>query len=178
MFADAGAVPPPDTNFSRINQIELAVCRDPSLSPSSWTRAADRAVFLGVQPYDGESYETNQLLPAGAPVVRDDLGGEIWSYTNGARFGGFSFGDHLKYDHGKELFRLGIGAEDFEAGTALCLSKLRPEGFCSLEAGVQGTLLTKPFIWEPGKVLYLNVDARHGKQAFPVYTPSKLSIHP
>eukprot|EP01050_Picozoa_sp_SAG11_P027464 SAG11_NODE_6967_length_1217_cov_1.778175_2_plen_102_part_00 len=29
--------------------------------------------------------------------------------------------------------------------------------------GVQGTLLTKPFLWEVGKALFLNADARFGE---------------
>ena len=54
-------------------------------------------------------------------------------------------------------------ASHFEEDGALCLAKLRPEGFCSLEAGMQGTLLTKPFLWARGKALYLNCDARYGE---------------
>ena len=100
-------------------------------------------------------------MPAGAPVVRPN--GEIWMYYNANRFGGMSLAEHVKYDNGKELFRLGIGAADFECGSALALAKLRPEGFCSLEADVQGTLLTKPFQWPRGKALFVNADARFGE---------------
>ena len=67
-------------------------------------------------------------------------------------------------DGGRELFRLGIDpARDFELNSALCLAKLRPEGFCSLEARIQGTFLTKPFRWPRGAALWLNCEAHVGE---------------
>jgi|GEM_PF-6541142 len=46
IFNPFGAIPPPDTNFDRINQIELAVSRD----LRNWERVADRALFIELEP--------------------------------------------------------------------------------------------------------------------------------
>ena len=72
VFNPIGAIPPPATNFTRINQIEMAVSRD----LHTWDRVADRTPFIGIEPWDGENYGTSQLLMAGTPLVRED--GEIW----------------------------------------------------------------------------------------------------
>ena len=105
LFNPLGAIPPPDTNFTRINQVELAVSRDVHLHVGgsggtggalSWERVADREVFIPIASWDGIAVDTNQVLPAGAPVVQPGTG-EVWCYYNGARFGGFSAADHMKY---------------------------------------------------------------------------------
>lgn len=62
--------------------IEIAVSRD----LLHWERVAEREVFIGVEPWTGDNYGTSQLLPSGAPVVRDD--GEIWCYYNALRLPG------------------------------------------------------------------------------------------
>ena len=68
VFNPFGAIPPPATNFTRINQIEMAVSRD----LYHWERVADRTPFIGIEPFDGHNYGTSQLLMSGPPVVRDD----------------------------------------------------------------------------------------------------------
>ena len=85
-----------------INQVELAISRD----ASSWRRAADREIFLGIEPWGDGRYDTSQVLLAGPPVVRPD-NGELWFYYNASRFN-MDASAHQKYDGGKELFRLGI----------------------------------------------------------------------
>jgi hypothetical protein len=50
VFNPFGALPPPATNFTRINQIEMAVSRD----LHTWERVADRTPFIGIEPFDGE----------------------------------------------------------------------------------------------------------------------------
>ena len=134
----------------------MAVSRD----LVEWERVADRAIMLGVEPYDGKNYGTGQLLPAGAPVVRPD--GEIWFYYAAHRFN-LGASDHHKFDGARELFRLGVQPADFTAQAALCLAKLRPDGFVSLDAEMQGTLVTKPFFWPKGQRLLLNCDASWGQ---------------
>jgi hypothetical protein len=156
VFNPLGAIPPPLTNFTRINQVELAVSRD----CVTWQRDLEgvgRRVLLGFEEWDGEAYGTGQVLLAGEPVVRPD--GELWFYYNGVRF---NMGMAAYREHnggGEELFRLGIEPSHFEAAEALCLAKLRPQGFVSLDAKRQGTLVTKSFLWPPGHVLWLNVAA-------------------
>jgi hypothetical protein len=104
------------------------------------------------------------VLLAGPPVVREDLGGELWFYYNACRFN-MDADAHREHDGAAELHRLGITAAHFLAAEALCLAKLRPQGLVSLDAGRQGTLVSRPFVWPAGgqHALWLNVDAQWGE---------------
>ena len=118
IFNPFGAVPPPATNYTRINQIELTVSRD----LYHWERVADRALFIGLEPFDGENYGCSQLLMAGHPIVRED--GEIWCYYNALRIPA-SIERYREFNRAKELFRLNVRPEHFEDAGALTLAKLR-----------------------------------------------------
>ena len=155
VFNPIGAIPPPATNFTRINQIEMAVSRD----LRTWDRVADRTPFIGIEPWDGENYGTSQLLMAGAPLVRED--GEIWIYYNALRMPG-SVEMYRRFNRCKELFRLGVGERHFADPGALCLAKLPPDRFVSINGDQIATLVTQPFHWR-GQDLYLNADARWGE---------------
>lgn len=155
VFNPIGAIPPPATNYTRINQIELAVSHD----LRHWERVANREVFIGVEPWTGDNYGTSQLLPSGAPVVRDD--GEIWCYYNALRMPG-SRQQYQEFNRSKELFRLGVSAEAWQDLGALSLAKLPADRFAALEADEAGQVLTKPFELK-GEDVYLNADAKWGK---------------
>lgn len=155
IFNPFGAIPPPHTNFTRINQIELAVSRD----LYHWERVADRALFIGLDPWDGTSYGTSQLLMSGQPVVREN--GEIWVYYNALRMPG-SMERYRTYNRAKELFRLNVDPEHFRDTGALSLAKLRPDGFVSLDGSEAGILITKPFMLK-GEDLYINAEANWGE---------------
>ena len=155
VFNPIGAIPPPATNFTRINQIEMAVSRD----LRTWDRVADRTPFIGIEPWDGENYGTSQLLMAGAPLVRED--GEIWIYYNALRIPG-SVEMYQRFNRCKELFRLGVDERHFADPGALCLAKLPPDRFVSIDGDEIATLVTQPFHWR-GEDLYLNADARWGE---------------
>ncbi len=155
IFNPFGAVPPPATNFTRINQIEMTVSRD----LLHWERVADRALFIGLEPFDGENYGCSQLLMAGHPIVRDD--GEIWCYYNAFRLPG-SIELYKEFNRCQELFRLNVDPEHFEDSGALSLAKLRPDGFVSIDGGECGTILTKPFELK-GEDIYINADATWGE---------------
>ena len=143
LFNPAGAIPPPHRNFTGINQVELTVSRD----LYRWERVADRAVFIGVDPWDGVNYGTAQNLLCGRPHIHD--GREIWIYYNAIRFRG-----------PREGYR-GVDAEFFDDSSALCLAKLRLDGFVSLDAEGEGTVVTKPFSMAGGD-LYVNAEAQEG----------------
>lgn len=155
VFNPIGAIPPPATNFTRINQIEMAVSRD----LHTWDRVADRTPFIGIEPFDGENYGTSQLLMAGAPLVRKD--GEIWIYYNALRMPG-SVEMYRRFNRCKELFRLGVEDRHFADPGALCLAKLPPDRFVSIDGDEIATVVTQPFHWR-GEDLYLNANARWGE---------------
>ena len=155
IFNPFGAAPPPGTNHHRINQIELTSSRD----LYHWDRVADRALFIGIEPFDGENYGCSQLLMAGQPVVRDD--GEIWCYYNALRMPS-SIAHYKEFGRAKELFRLNVKPEHFEDSGALSLAKLRPDGFVSIDGGECGQILTKPFELK-GEDVYINADATWGE---------------
>ncbi|MDP6700768.1 MAG: hypothetical protein QGH25_14045 [Candidatus Latescibacteria bacterium] len=155
VFNPFGAIPPPATNFTRINQIEMAVSRD----LYTWDRVADRTPFIGIEPFDGQNYGTSQLLMSGPPIVRDD--GEIWCYYNALRMPG-SIEMYRRFNRCKELFRLGIDQRHFDDAGALSLAKLPRDRFVSIDGDEIGTLITRPFYWR-GEDLYINADARWGE---------------
>lgn len=155
VFNPIGAIPPPATNFTRINQIEMTVSRD----LHTWDRVADRTPFIGIEPFDGENYGTSQLLMAGAPLIRKD--GEIWIYYNALRMPG-SVEMYRRFNRCKELFRLGVEDRHFADPGALCLAKLPPDRFVSIDGDEIATVVTQPFHWR-GEDLYLNANARWGE---------------
>ena len=155
VFNPFGAIPPPATNFTRINQIEMAVSRD----LYTWDRVADRTPFIGIEPFDGQNYGTSQLLMSGPPIVRDD--GEIWCYYNALRMPG-SIEMYRRFNRCKELFRLGIDQRHFDDAGALSLAKLPRDRFVSVDGDEIGTIITRPFYWR-GEDLYINADARWGE---------------
>ena len=96
---------------------------------------------------------------AGAPLVRED--GEIWAYYNALRIPS-SAEMYQRFNRCKELFRLGVAERHFADPGALCLAKLPPDRFVSIDGDEIATLVTQPFHWR-GEDLYLNADARWGE---------------
>ena len=141
LFNPAGALPPPHGNHNGVNQVELAVSRD----LRDWQRVANRDLFLGVLPWDGEVYDTSQLLTCGRPVVRDDLG-EIWVYYNACRFRSWT------WQHDESF------APYFQDLNCVALAKVRLDGFVSLDADKKGTMLTTPFVLDGGVFVNANAD--------------------
>ena len=155
IFNPIGAVPPPHTNYTRINQVELTVSRD----LRHWERVGDRSLFIPIEHWDGVRYDTNQVGMSGQPVLREN--GEIWIYHIACRMP--SSREHYeRFNHNRELYRLNVDPRLFDDSTTICLAKLRPDGFVSLDADVAGCLTSKPFIWK-GEELYVNADARWGE---------------
>ena len=155
LFNPFGAKPPPQKNFTRINQVELAFSRD----LRHWDRVGDRMPFVGIDPWDGVNYGTSQNLLCGRPIVRGDLD-EIFVYYNALRIPG---GKELYevFNRNRELFRLNVDPEILDDGGALSLAKLRMDGFVSLDAEEAGTITSKPFMLK-GEDVYLNYEAKWG----------------
>ena len=155
IFNPIGAIPPPHTNYTRINQVELAVSRD----LRSWERVGDRSLFIPIEHWDGERYDTSQVGMSGQPVVRDD--GEVWVYYIACRMPS-SREQYERFDNNRELYRLNVDPRLFEDQVTICVAKLRPDGFISLDGDVAGCVTSKPFLWK-GQDLYVNVDATWGE---------------
>lgn len=135
VFHCTGKSPTGDTDGFHL--IELACSRD----LRSWQRLGDRDAFIGPSPIGEGAFDTMQLLPPSAPVVRGD---ELWFYYTG--------------------IRCRMEPEEAELkGGAICLAVLRRDGFMSVDAGQEsGVLLTKPF-GLLGSGLSVNVDATDGE---------------
>jgi hypothetical protein len=146
LFNPAGAIPRPHGNYTALNQVELTFSRD----RVTWTRLADRALFLPIDPADEAHFGWAQKLLCGAPCVQGD---EIWLYYNALRFRG---PHHLYQNRYPEL-----SPHFYDDESALVLAKLRLDGFVSLDADGEGTLVTAPFVAEYG-LLCVNVDASKG----------------
>ena len=109
---------------------------------------ADREVFIGVEPWDGVNYATSQVGMCGQPHVHENR--EIWVYHIASRFRG-----------PKEIYPEEYHPYFDDAG-AIYLAKLRLDGFVSLDAGRQGTVVSKPFA-PSGGGLQVNVEAQRGE---------------
>ena len=80
IFNPVGAIPPPETNYTRINQIEMTVSRD----LYHWERVADRALFIALEPFDGDVCGTIvtklfELKGEDVYINADATWGEIYS---------------------------------------------------------------------------------------------------
>lgn len=149
IFNPSGA-DPLQSNQTGLNQVELAVSRD----AYDWERVADRALFLPVEPWEGgKNFGNAQVALCGPPVVRDD---EIWVYYLAYRLRGHR-------DLFADLDPAIYNDDFFNECSAICLGKLRRDGFVSLDAAAAGgELLTTPFTWTGGD-LYINADAAEGQ---------------
>ena len=156
IFDPAGAIPPPHMNHTGLNQVQLAFSRN----LRNWRRIGERQGFLAVQPWDGENYDTQQILPAGSPV---DMPDRIRIYYVAARFRGHKALYPQKYHPW------------FERGSALCAADLRPDGYLSVDANERGSLLTR-VVRSTGDPLRVNVDVRNGRLLAEVLDAETLAV--
>ena len=142
MFHQSGGRPPMYENVDGRRCLELVCSRD----LHNWERVANRAPFIEQSPIgDGSAYDTAQLGPSNRPIVRDN---ELWFYYGGYRNRGVS--------------QKAAWNREYLDGSAICLAKLRLDGFCSLKGGVEpGTVLSVPLEVQ-GSELHINVDAWRG----------------
>lgn len=136
VYHATGKESPTANNTDGFHLIQLASSRD----LKTWQRLGDRQPFIGPSPVGQNAYDTLQILPPSAPVVRGD---ELWFYYTGLRH------------------RIAPKTPDPKWG-AVCLAVLRRDGFISLDAGdTPGTLMTKSFVLS-GTKLFVNTDAAGG----------------
>ena len=142
MFHQSGRTPPMYENADGRKTMELMASRD----LRNWERVAGRKPFIEQSPVgDGSAYDTGQLAPSNRPIIRND---ELWFYYGGLR--------HRDINQAAAW-----GCEYLDSG-AICLARLRLDGFCSLQGQVEpGSVLTKPLEVD-GAELHINVDSWKG----------------
>ena len=122
--------------------VELTSSRD----LRHWDRVAGRAPFLELSPLGRGAYDLAQIQPANRPIVRNN---ELWFYYAGLKYRAFSRADEA--------------TKSYLYSSAVCMARLRMDGFVSLRGGVEwGSVLTKPLVVEE-KHLHVNVDAWRGR---------------
>ena len=139
----SGKHPPMYENVDSRKSVELTSSRD----LRHWHRVAGRRPFLELSPVgDGSAYDTGQLVTTNGPVVRNN---ELWFYYLGTRYRNLSLADNL--------------VRRYLDNGAICMAKLRMDGFVSLKGGIEwGSVLTQPLVVE-GKELRINVDSWRGQ---------------
>ena len=162
IFNPSGA-DPLQSNQTGLNQVELAVSRD----ARHWERVADRALFLPVEPWEGgANFGNAQVALCGPPILRDE---EIWVYYIAYRLRGHV---SLFADLDPAIYNDAF----FDDCSAMCLAKLRRDGFVSLDAGAAGgELLTRSFRWTAGD-LYVNADAAGGELVAEIVDGESLEV--
>ncbi len=135
--------PPMFENVDSRKSVELAASRD----LRHWHRVADRRPFLEHSPQGrGEVYDTGQIVTTNGPIVRNR---ELWFYYVGLR-------------HRSQTLAATRNREYLD-GSAVCMARLRLDGFVSLKGGVEwGSVLTRP-VTVTGAELHLNVDSWRGQ---------------
>ncbi len=139
----AGKHAPLYENVDSRKSVELACSRD----LLTWQRVAGRAPFLELSPVDdGETYDTGQILITNRPVMRNN---ELWFYYLGFRYRALSIEETLN--------------RRYLDASALCLARLRMDGFVSLKGGIEwGSVLTRPLVVSDN-ALHINADSWRGR---------------
>ena len=139
----SGKYPPMYENVDSRKTVELTCSRD----LRHWERVVDRAPFMELSPVgDGSAYDTGQIAPASRPIVRNN---ELWFYYTGMRYRRLTIADYME--------------RRYLDGGAICLAKLRLDGFVSVKGGIEwGSVLTQPLVVE-SKKLHINVDSWRGQ---------------
>ena len=139
-----GKHPPLYENVDSRKTVELASSRD----LRNWHRVADRAAFMELSPVgDGGSYDTGQIGTTNGVIRRNN---ELWFYYMGLRYRSQTIAATL--NHG------------YLDASALCMSRLRLDGFVSLKGGIEwGSVLSQP-IQVDGSELRVNANAWRGRE--------------
>lgn len=148
MFNQSGPNPAPIGNTDGFHHVELVVSRD----LIRWERVAGRALFMENAPVGTGAYDTGQYIPATRPVRRGD---ELWFYHSGIKFRFHPDNVKVRPDGTKTYMSV-------RDSGAIYVSRLRLDGFVSLDADeLAGVLLTRPMLVK-GKRLHVNAAIRPG----------------
>ncbi len=159
VYFPTGTSLPARNNTDGFDQIQLIMSRD----LEDWERLGDREPFIplsGIGKGRVGVYDRSQVLAANHPIVQGD---ELWFYYSGLKWRAYIY--ELNEDGTPRDPKTWSDEEraDFEDGWgAVCLAVLRRDGFISLDAAGEGTVLTKPLKLS-GERLFLNLDAADGE---------------
>lgn len=159
IYYPTGTSLPAANNTDGFHHIQLAVTRD----LVSWQRLGNRQAFIGPSSIDNGRagvFDRMQLVPTNQPVLRDD---ELWFYYTGFKWRDSPYkvmqdGSATDAATLTEAQR----ADRDEGWAAVCLAVLRRDGFVSLDATEEGSVLTRPLLLD-GTGLFLNVNASRGR---------------
>ncbi len=149
----SGKHPPLYENVDSRKSVELTCSRD----LINWKRVANRALFQELAPVgDGANYDTGQIQNSNGPIVRGD---NLYFYYSGLRARSSTVAESLN--------RGGLD------GGAICMARLRIDGFVSLKGGIEpGSVTTKPVEIE-GSNLHANLDAWRGEVRTEILDPEE-----
>ena len=147
-FNQSGPNPAPIGNTDGFHHVELVMSRD----LIRWERVAGRALFMENAHVGTGAYDTGQYIPATRPVRR---GNELWFYHSGITYRFHPDNVRTRSDGTKTYMSI-------RDSGAIYVSRLRLDGFVSLNADeLEGVLLTRPMLVK-GKRLHANVDVKPG----------------
>ncbi len=160
IFYPTGQSLPSKRNTDGFHLLQLGMTRD----LKTWERLGDREAFIGPSSLtDGlvGNYDRLQLQPTNAPI---DAGDRLRFYYEGMKR---RVPQHDIWSDGSPRDPSTLSPEEREdwlddTHTGIYVRELRKDGFVSLDAAGQGTLLTKP-IALTGEQLSINVDTIDGR---------------
>jgi len=140
--------PTPIGNSDGFHHVELVTSRD----LVRWERVAGRAQFMGDDFVGHGAYDTTQFIPANRPVRH---GNELWFYHSGAK-------TRFQPENVRTAPDGSKGYMSRPDSGAIYVSRLRLDGFVSLDADeLEGVLLTRPMAVK-GRRIFVNADVKAG----------------
>ena len=162
-YYPTGPAIPAWNNTVGFNEFQLVFSCDTQLRKENWRRLGNREPFLETSPLSKGlvgNFDRQQMGVFNRPLV---MGDELWFYYSGAKG---RTPPYKMWPDGTLRNQTNLTLEekaDFDDGwIAVCLAKLRLDGFVSLTAGKSpGELVTRSFT-AAGEGLFLNVDIKPG----------------
>ncbi|MCP4641733.1 MAG: hypothetical protein GY851_14925 [bacterium] len=159
VYHPTGMSLPARNNTDGFDEIQLIASRD----LEHWERLGERESFIplsGIENGRVGVYDRMQILAASKPIVHDE---ELWFYYSGLKWRSYIYELNLDGTPRDPSTLNDEERADFEDGWgAVCLAVLRRDGFVSVDAADEGSVLTKP-MRIAGKQMCLNLDADGGE---------------
>ena len=160
IFYPTGQSLPSKRNTDGFHLLQLGMTRD----LKTWERLGDREAFIGPSPLTNGlvgNYDRLQLQPTNVPI---DMGDHLRFYYEGMKR---RVPQHDIWTDGTPRDPFTLSPEEQadwleDTHTGIYVRELRKDGFVSLDAASEGSLLTEP-ITVSGQQLLVNADASQGQ---------------